>query len=203
MGRKPKAKAAEESKKTSADGKQPVIAPEKKPPKKGFNPKLVQEAVDFIREKANESVYKGSIEIGDYILNKFFGGEIELAKSKRPKKPASYNALCRHPDLVVHPSTLSIMVRVSAQEKLFAEKKLPVEKLSYSHKAELVKVTDDKEKVKLFKHAVAKSLSVRQLASEVKKTKIQILSDDLPPLLDAGEIFIQSRAHSRKSVLLR
>ncbi len=52
MGRKPKAKADKESKKASADQKQPVPVSGRKPLKQGFNPQLVQEALDFIREKA-------------------------------------------------------------------------------------------------------------------------------------------------------
>ena len=132
---------------------------------------LVREALHFIREKANETVYKGSIEIGDYMLEKFFGGDIERAKSKKPTKRSSYIALCRHQELVVHPATLGIMVRVAAQEKFFKAKKLPADKLSYSHKAELVKLEDDQEKSKLFKEAVSKSLSVRDLANRVRKNK--------------------------------
>jgi hypothetical protein len=132
---------------------------------------LVRDALDFISDKANEMVYKGSIEIGDYILEKFFGGDIERAKSKKPTKRSSYIALCRHKELVVHPATLGIMVRVAAQEKFFAAKKLPTDKLSYSHKAELVKLEDDQEKAKLFKEAVSKSLSVRELADSVRQSK--------------------------------
>ncbi len=39
------------------------------------------------------------------------------------------------------------MVRVAAQEKLFEAKKLPLEKLSYSHEAELHKLSDDNLKL--------------------------------------------------------
>jgi hypothetical protein len=50
-------------------------------------------------------------------------------------------------------------------------KNLPVENLPYSHKAELVTVYDDETKVDLFKEAVKKSLSVRQLQDRVREKK--------------------------------
>ena len=99
---------------------------------------LVSDAVKFINEKANETLYKGSIEIGSYVLEKFFYGDIDPATSRNPKKITSFRALCRNKDLAVRPEALGMMVRVAAQERLFAQKNLPVEQLSYSHKAELV-----------------------------------------------------------------
>jgi hypothetical protein len=132
---------------------------------------LVEEAVAFINEKANETVYKGSVEIGNYLLEKFFDGDVAKASSKSRGKLVNYRALCQHPDLAASPGTLSVMVRVAAQEKLFEAKKLPVEKLSYSHKAELLKISDDKLKIKLFKRAVKHSFSVRGLQFEVEWEK--------------------------------
>ncbi len=89
----------------------------------------MEQAVKFINEKANETLYKGSEEIGAYILKKFFDDDIEKATSKNPRKPASYRALCSHPGLVLRPEALSVMVRVAAQEKFFLDKKLDVKKL--------------------------------------------------------------------------
>ncbi len=84
---------------------------------------------------------KGSIEIGQFLLRNFFDDNIELASSKSPKKPFNYQLLCRHEDLGVHPSTLGVMVRVGAQEKLFENEGIDMEKLKYSHRAERNKAT--------------------------------------------------------------
>lgn len=51
---------------------------------------LIEQSVRFINEKANETLYKGSLEIGRYILNHFFHGDIRLASSKNPIKTNSY-----------------------------------------------------------------------------------------------------------------
>lgn len=137
----------------------------------GSQKELVEQAVAFINEKANEALYKYSIDIGNYLLEKFFDGDTAAASSRNPRKSTSYRALCKHPDLGPSPGALSVMLRVAAQEKLFEKNKLPVEKLSYSHKAELVTVFDDQTKVELFKEAVKKPLTVRQLQDRVREKK--------------------------------
>jgi hypothetical protein len=151
-------------------------ANEKDTNKRAVDDQLVRDAIDFISEKANEMVYRGSIEIGDYILEKFYGGDIEQARSKKPTKRASYAALCKNPDLVVHPTTLGIMVRVAAQEKFFDVQKLPTERLSYSHKAELVRLPDDQKKVALVKEAMEKPLSVKALRDRVRQSRVGLIS---------------------------
>ncbi len=55
--------------------------------------KLVDEAVKWIRDTALEGIKKTLIEVGDYILKRFFNDDIELARSKNPLKNASFRAL--------------------------------------------------------------------------------------------------------------
>jgi hypothetical protein len=173
----PAAKTKGSKPRTAATSVEPELSPQVGP-----DQKLVEDAVTFINEKANEALYKYSIEIGNYLLEKFFDGDVAAACSRNPRKFTSYRALCKHPDLGPSAGALSIMLRVAAQEKLFELKNLPVEKLSYSHKAELVKVFDDKVKIKLFKETVKKSLNVRQLIDLVRAEK------GLPPITAAGTL---------------
>jgi hypothetical protein len=132
---------------------------------------LVNDAVHFINEKANETLYRGSEEIGAYLLERFFGNDIAVASSRNPHKPASYTALCQRPDLAVHPATLSLMVRVAAQEIFFKDKKFDSAGLSYTHKAELVKLPNTAEKIRLAKKALKSTFTSRLLSEEVKKTR--------------------------------
>jgi hypothetical protein len=132
---------------------------------------LVNDAVSFINEKANETLYRGSEEIGAYLLERFFGNDIAVASSRTPHKPASYTALCQRPDLAVHPATLSLMVRVAAQEIFFKDKKFDSSGLSYTHKAELVKLPNTAEKIQLAKKALKSTFTSRLLSEEVKKTR--------------------------------
>jgi hypothetical protein len=132
---------------------------------------LVNDAVSFINEKANETLYRGSEEIGAYLLERFFGNDIAVASSRTPHKPASYTALCQRTDLAVHPATLSLMVRVAAQEIFFKDKKFDSSGLSYTHKAELVKLPNTAEKIRLAKKALKSTFTSRLLSEEVKKTR--------------------------------
>ena len=74
----------------------------------------VEAAVQFINEKLNEYVYEGSIEIGNYVLKYFFDNSIELATSRKPNKPDSYNKLCTDGRLAIDAKKLSVMVRVAS-----------------------------------------------------------------------------------------
>ena len=75
------------------------------------------------------------------------------------------------------------MVRVAGQEKFFQSQDLPTDRLSYSHKAELVKIPDDENKVDLFKEAVAKSLSLRMLGDRVRQMRAGSVSNEPSVLL--------------------
>ena len=132
---------------------------------------IVEEAVSFINEKANETLYRGSEEIGAYLLEKFFKNDIKVASSRRPYKSASYAALCQREDLAVHPATLSLMVRVAAQESFFKDKGFDPVGLSYTHKAELVKLPNTEEKIRLAQKAMESTFTTRLLSEEVKKAR--------------------------------
>jgi len=135
---------------------------------------LVDRAVRFINEKACETLYKGAEEIGAYLLENFFNGDIELAISRNPYKCTSYAMLVNREDLLVHPATLSVMVRVAAQETFFLEKEFRADNLSYTHKAELVKLPNTDQKLVLAREVSEGGYSTRQLALEVKKLRREL-----------------------------
>ena len=142
---------------------------------------LIDKSIKFINEKANETVYKGWKEIGEYILKTFFDGSIDQASSKNPKKSKSYHKLCESPELAITPGTLSVMVRVAGQENFFKDKKINTEALSYTHKAELVKLKNDNTvKMELIKACIEKSLSSRKLADLIKEER-KGLRKEYPP----------------------
>ncbi|MFC1833117.1 hypothetical protein ACFL2Q_00095 [Thermodesulfobacteriota bacterium] len=156
-------------KKAEEDVKLPVKAESQAVDTEAPDNALVAEAVEFINSTAAKHVYKGYLEIGDYVLKNFFNNDIELALSKNPRKPASFVALCRNEKLTIHPSRLSLMVRVAAQEKLFLDNKLDTDKLSFTQKTELVKVDDGEAKVKLVKRLLKKHHSTRETEQLVQE----------------------------------
>ncbi len=146
-----------------------LTTPNKATELSGEDQKIVDEAVKFINEKANETIYKGHEEIGSYILENFFNNNIEKALSKDPTKKISFNTLCKREDLVIHPNTLARAVKVSCQEKIFLDKKLDVTPLSYTHKALLVKIEKPTIKINMAKKCIKESWSTRKLDEAIKK----------------------------------
>ncbi|HBT88347.1 hypothetical protein [Desulfobacter sp.] len=152
--------------------------------------KLIDDAVQFINEKANETLYKGSIEIGEYILEHFFNGDPKLASSKNPKKPQSFNNLCDRDDLIVHPNQLGLMVRVASQEKYFIEKEIDTTALSYTHKASLVKMDNGLKKNNMVKKCIEKEWTTRQLEDAIKKHLNTLPSIPKPSLIRTTKKYI-------------
>ena len=153
----------------------------KKEPKEIIDQALINKSIKFINEKVNETLYRGSIEIGKYILKTFFDGSLDQSSSKDPKKPESYRKLCKSPELALHPGTLSVMVRVADQENFFKNEKIDTEALSYTHKAELVKLKNNNAvKMQLITACIEKSLSSRKLAELIKEERKE-LRKEYPP----------------------
>jgi hypothetical protein len=141
----------------------------------GNDQELVERSVRFINDKANETLYKGALEIGSYILKHFFNNDIVRASSKNPKKINSYKKLCRHRDLAVPYSTLTVMVRVAAQEKFLTDNQVDVSRLGYTHRANLIRLDNNAEKLALAQRCIAEGLSTRKLSELIKK-KRQVLA---------------------------
>jgi len=131
----------------------------------------VEASVKFINDKVAETVFRGSIEIGEYVLKNFFNDDIELASSQDPTKSASYNALCSHPDLAVSRTTLARMVRVAAQERFFIANNVDVGMLGYSHRVELLKLENNETKIALVQKCIEMSLSKRKLIPLINEAR--------------------------------
>ncbi len=139
---------------------------------------LIEAAVIFINETLNKTIYKGAEEIGAYVLEKFFDNDVDEASSRAPQKSISYRRLCERDDLLLSPGQLSVMVRVAAQESYFSKNRVDVTALSYTHKAELVKLQNSQAKLDLVKEAIEGAYSTRRLEERVKEIRKQALGSD-------------------------
>ena len=146
------------------------------PGKENIDQEFIEQSVRYINDKANETLYRGSLEIGNYILKHFFNDDIRLASSKNPRKPNSYKALCRHENLAVPYSTLTVMVRVAAQEKFFKTHHIDTSKLGYTHKANLIRLRNGEKKLSLAKRCIDEGLSTRKLTKLVKSSRNHALN---------------------------
>lgn len=135
------------------------------------SPAELEEAVLFINERVASYVYKGSIEIGNYILEKFFNNDIDLATSKNRYKPVSFLQLCQHPDLAVSYTTLNSMVRVAAQERFLTGGGIQTDLLKYSHKVELIRLENNDEKLGLARACIDESWNIRKLREQIQAVR--------------------------------
>ena len=120
----------------------------------------IDEAVQEINDLVGNKLYETAIEVGNYVLKIFFNDDIKEVRSKNPNKLLSFKKLCDRSDLKVHPKHLNQMVQVAAQEKILIAAK--ANDLSYSLKVELLKIHDDKLKIKTAKKWTAKPLTIAE-----------------------------------------
>jgi len=145
---------------------------------------LIEEAVQYINAIAASTVEKGcqgTLEIGSYLLDKFYGNDPARVHFRGPQKEMSFRELENHPGLQLSKSSLHNAVALAIQEYhlLSAGKgKLPAS-VSATHRVALLRIRprDEKDKkavmetaklkLKLMQEVVDKEWSVRQLQERV------------------------------------
>ena len=140
--------------------RQKIAAPAEK--KVGLTPqeeKTIADAVTFINERYDSSV-KSHIEIGQYILEHFFGNDIKKVREKAPRKEISLRKLALRPDLNIPVSTLARSVQLAIQELEFPTVATS-RQLTPSHRLLLLAVENADEKAKYIEKIEKDELSVR------------------------------------------
>lgn len=130
---------------------------------------LVEEAVGEIRKRYEQTVSgmfekgnQGMLEIGRYVLDRFYEGDPEKAAA-RGRKPASLRALTEHPQMPIGRSQLNNAVRAASVYKQLEDGGIKqVKQLSASHVVELLKAAPKQRKA-LVAEIVDKNLTVRDL----------------------------------------
>jgi len=135
---------------------------------------VVTEAVKHINSIIGDNLINAAIQIGKYVLEKFYDNNIEDAKSRSPVKQNSFRKLQNHPDLKIHYKTLNQMVNVAIQEKLLIEKlgDKQVGLLTYSHRIELLSLKDD-NKIEYAKKCIEEHLSINGLRNAISSNKVK------------------------------
>lgn len=151
---------------------------------------LIDEAVKFINEKKEalreaiaKPTYQTFIEIGNYILEKFFDNNIEVAVSKDQSKNTTFRALCDHQDIGFHFSTLNKMVHAAVQEKYFITQKEKLskdtlDKLTYTHRVSLIRLPNEENKIALVNKIVKEGMTTRNLEELVTKERNKLIGSD-------------------------
>ena len=166
----------------------------------------IDNAVEFIKEHSCAGLYGTAIEIGQYVIDNLFERDPEAARSRNPKKSASFRKLCKRDDLPIPETTLRRMVHIYLQ-KLFLDANgidtTENSPFTYSHLSELVvmKETDatNKEKklaivreaLKVLENGTLTALKLRKMVSnKLKEGKGQ-------PDTGQAVIYIPTATHSK------
>ncbi len=132
---------------------------------------IVDEAVCRIKKILVDTVQRGAVEIGEYVFERFFAGDPGFARSKNPRKKASFRLLaarCGTPDLPISCTWLNsavataIMRRSLPNESVFA-------RLPFSHQAVLLVLREPARIEEMARGVVDQGLSVRELRNVVRQ----------------------------------
>ena len=132
---------------------------------------LVNEATSWIRTKLAKTISKGLTDVGEYVFQKFFGGDPDRVRSKDPTKAASFSALverCESTDLPITRATLYRAVAVAVMLRQLPSGAEAYPRLPPTHQATLLPLRDAPDAVERFaQRALTEKLSVRSLRGEV------------------------------------
>ncbi len=136
--------------------------------------KLVDDAASHIRKTLQQTVYKGVVEVGNYLLKTFFGDDPMRARSRDPHKAASFHALeerCATGELPVSRTWLQNAVRLAAMSRQIGPDKSAFYQLEQSHQIALLPLGEPAKVVRFAERVVAKELSVRDLKAQVARER--------------------------------
>lgn len=128
---------------------------------------LLDQAVEHLNALHEEKALELVVEMGEYVLNTFFGGDTGNLGAE--KVHASWRALAKRDDLNVSHSQLWYSVAIVAQYR-----QLPAgvgKALNISQHRRLVAVQDPDAKLRLAKKAADDGLTVKQLEAEIARQR--------------------------------
>jgi len=169
---------------------------------------LVSEAYNHIETIFVEKMNSIMEEVGKYLFDAFFDGDVNRAQKKKPLREKSFLRLAKtlrknH----AHAPSMSWLynaVNVAADEMCFEETDLPVyNKLGTTHKVYLTRVKDFNIKRQIAEEVVDKELSTRDLEERINQTKNKRTRLDLENLVtpEAQEVLSTKRPVELKKLL--
>jgi hypothetical protein len=142
--------------------------------------KRVNEAAAWISAKVVATLRRGAEDVGEYVLDTFFSGDPDLAKSKNPHKNASFRALvdmCGTPALPVSKTWLNNAVGVAVMLRRLPEAAV-FKQLPPSYRETLLPLRDPSKVEQVARQAAAKDLSFRELRQVVADERAKTPKDD-------------------------
>lgn len=143
--------------------------------------KLVDEAVTWIRDTALEGIKKTLVEVGDYILKKFFNDDIDLARSKNPFKNASFRALaerCGTTDFPVSRTWLGSAVGVAMISRQLSSPKSAFRQLGPALQETLLPLKDPDRVEKVAQKVIEGEFTLREARKAVAQERAKTPKGD-------------------------
>ena len=144
----------------------PPATPDK-PERPAVDDRLVQQALKRIAKITRRATVDIVVEVGDHLVQGFFGGDLELARSNQANKPESLRAVLRRvAEVDADASMVRRSIRLSVQYR-----DLPAtlaSRLSLRQHFALLPVADKKEKARLGARALAEKLNAVALERLVR-----------------------------------
>lgn len=143
---------------------------------------MVEESVRHIRTVLALTVYKGAMEIGDYVLDRFFDGDVRLVGSKNPRKSASFRSLverCGTADLPISKTWLHSAVGIAVVRRSLPSA-TAFKELTPTHQSILLVLRNPDRIETLAQRAVSEKLTVRALRAVVKEQLAMRPTDSAP-----------------------
>jgi hypothetical protein len=128
---------------------------------------LVDGAVLWLNRSVHASGVQLAVQVSDFVLSTFFGGNYDQFQSNDPTKPVTFAALCQREDLAISEHTLYRLVRIGREVGLLPQD--VGEALSLSHHRLLLAVDDTSTRRSLAKQAAKQGWSVEELANAIKE----------------------------------
>ena len=145
--------------------------PTQQPPAEPSTEPDLDAIADEFNALYDSTLGKGGLKMGKFILDKFFGGNLDKALSKDPGKNESFAALVKTGKLKVDATTLSAWVRAAHLSQWFENNNHPLDNLTTSHFVALLPLEDEEKRRVLAVKANSSRISVRDLRDLVAKAK--------------------------------
>ena len=110
---------------------------------------LIEDAVRFINFTTKKMLADYALKVGNYLLTRFFNGDIGLATSTNRLKNFSFSQLCKRPDISLTRQDMGDMVRIAAQARLFQSIGVNITGLNYTQQRYLAQLPQSETKLDL------------------------------------------------------
>lgn len=136
--------------------------------------KVIDEAAAWIRAKVATTLRRGAEDVGEYVLDMFFGGDPALAKSRNPRKSVSFRVLaekCGTAELPISKTWLNNAVGIAVTIRRLQGAGACFRALPPSYQETLLPLKDPGRMERLAHQALSEELSFRELRRVVAKER--------------------------------